>query len=128
MAKEVFEKEKSKIFITITLYLLLAFAFFSDYWMSSSVGPLIFIFGILTLIPLTIIYLKANEDNIIWAWFWMIPLISLILFNLTLLYEKELGINSVGKIIHAESIWATILLMMLFWIVMKIIKIKKSKK
>lgn len=123
------ESEKRKIFITITLYILLAFAFFSEYWGATSVGALIFILGILTLIPLTIIYI--NKKKTIWAWFCMIPFILFLLFNLTLLYKK--GWDWIGmfvKIINMESLTAILFLMVIFlmiFLVVIMIKIKNRK-
>ena len=125
--------EKRKIFITITLYLLLALAFFSNYFVGddiSSVGTLIFILGILTLIPLTIIYTRGF--NIKWAYRSISPFILIILFNLTLLYGKSLGITTSGgmlgfvvfleelfwKIIQTESIQAVFFLMLFLGIIL----------
>lgn len=123
------KNKKRKIFITITLYLLLAFAFFQNYWGATSVGALIFIIGILTLIPLTFIYYNG-KDNSIWAWFWMIPFISLLLFNLTRLYGIGLGIKSKGitffwktflEFIRMESLSAILIFMIFFLIMVAIV-------
>jgi hypothetical protein len=136
--EETHENEGRKIFITITLYLLLAFAFFSNYWAVesvSSVGAILFIFGVLTLIPLTIIYI--NQYKVIWAWFWSLPFISLILFNLTFLYGKALDVElrgglgffySLGQIflrfISTESLLAILIFMIIFLLLLLYKRIK----
>lgn len=110
--------DSRKIFIQIVLYLLLALAFFSKYFVKegeiSTGAILIFIFGILSLILLTI-FKKCSR---ILALLFISPFILIILFNLGMLYYDTLDIPKTDgfgsyvrgfpdlfdKMIHAESI------------------------
>jgi len=129
--------EFRKIFIYIVLYLLLILAFFSEYFVKEGkIGTgaiLIFIFGILSLIPLTIIYTK--KCKITWAYFSITPFVLIILFNLTILYGMALDIKlksglsgffwNMGQVLliffsfNHGSIWAIIILMLIFLIIIK---------
>ncbi len=136
------DKRGNTIFITITLYLLLALSFFSEYFVGefvNSIGALLFILGASTLIPLTIIYLRGYDEK--WAWFSMFPFILILLFNLTRLYGIGMGVKlGVGfkflwsfveilvKFVFADSVLVILILMLIFLIHHKIKLNKESMK
>ncbi len=87
-----------EIFIDIILYLLLALAFFSKYFIKKNENKeayvttniiLIFIFGIFALICLTIAYILKFE-NILWPYLFMTPFILTILHTLIRMFYEFL--------------------------------------
>ena len=130
------KKPTYQLFIEIVLYLLLAFAFFSNYFVSNSeiriTSPLIFIFGIIAVLLLVLI----KDKSIFFSWLSTIPFILIFLFVLTRMYyfsvfNKGMGagwnficdfINLIIKIVKLTSFQAIvviILLMVLIWVCKK---------
>lgn len=130
------EQNTVNLFVKIILYLLLAFAFFSNYYVEKNIigtgAIVIFIFAIFSLIALTIVYNK--KCSIYWAYVSISPFILIILFNLILLYYNALGIETnfvtgipkfFWELMNAESITA-ILAILIILIILGLFKIKIS--
>ena len=125
--------EDFEIFINIILYLLLALAFFSGY-LEGDVF-LLFIFGIIAVLCLTLAKISNNKnenkwEDKRWGYFFIAPFILFFLFVLTKLFygkifpDKEMreGIhflldfgNIILKLIKWESMWAILIIMVLIF-------------
>ena len=132
--------DSRNIFIYIVLYLLIAIAFFSKYFVKegeiSTGAILIFIFGILSLIALTIIYTEKRKR--IWAYFSITPFILIILINVGLLYCNALKIENcvsfwgflslLNEMIHSTSIIFICFIMYHFLLIILLVKVIKQAK
>ena len=111
-------KEEKKTFIDIVLYLLLALAFFSEYWNSSSMGPLIFLSGMLTIILLMI------SSKLELYYLWTILFITFFSIHLGILYLSRLGVTyfwGILTFLNMGSLMAILLIaiFMLFYFIHK---------
>jgi len=137
------KKSTYQLFIEIVLYLLLAFAFFSNYFVQEkgilgTTGPKVFLVGIISIILLIFfgIKYKWNDNNlnsnkkIFWAIFSITPFILMTSF--ILVHAYFVSFSSLGDLIKAnlcaESNWiifSTMIIMLVVFSKEKIINFIK---